>query len=194
MTSGEKIKKYRLIHKMTQKELAKSAGISESTLQKYELESRVPKLEQLKKLADVMGIPANALMDDGDLKSYYKMVSDILFDLFQIDSNSEIEIIGERNEDGKLKADTISLKFNNDYLNELLSDWELVKTMYKEKNIEYDNVEEKIKVANLGEMSIENIELLDDFVNFSEVKNYHDNIKMWLISRGDVSIDDTNNE
>lgn len=194
MNTGEKIKKYRLIHKMTQKELGEETKIGESTIRKYELGIRNPKLEALQKISSVMDIPVNALIDDSILEQSYKKVYDILFNLFMIDSQSNIEIIGDRNEQGKLKADTISLKFNNDYLNELISDWELVKTLYKEKNIEYDNVEDKIKNADLSKMNLENIELLEGIANFSDIKNYHENVQMWLISRGDISIEETNNE
>ncbi len=56
MDIGENIKKYRLLKNMTQKQLAKKAGVAEITIRQYESGKRVPKTVQLFSVADALGI------------------------------------------------------------------------------------------------------------------------------------------
>jgi transcriptional regulator with XRE-family HTH domain len=194
MTIAEKIKQYRLIHKMTQNELGKESGIGEATIRKYELGIRNPKPAQLQKIAHAMGIPIGVLADDDSIKSNYSTVADALFALFMLDSQTNIRILGERNGDNKLIADTISLQFNNDYLNELISDWELIKSAYEDEFAEHGHLEEKIfknKIDKFDDKILKNIE---NYMNFRDLSSYQESIKMWLISRGDVPLEKTNNK
>lgn len=65
MTLGEKIKNARTAKNMSQKELAKATGISERTIQNYELNARLPrKRETYAKLADALGVSENLLLDE----------------------------------------------------------------------------------------------------------------------------------
>ncbi len=194
MTIAEKIKQYRLIHKMTQNELGKESGIGEATIRKYELGLRNPKPAQLQKIADAMGIPVGVLADDDIIKSNYSTVADALFALFMLDSQTNIKILGKRNEDNKLIADTISLQFNNDYLNELLSDWELIKSAYEDEFTKHGHLEEEILKIRKDKLDAKSFENIENYLDFENLRNYQESIKMWLISRGDVTLEKTNNE
>ncbi len=66
MDQSEKIKKLRIQKGFTQKQLGEKAGISESTIRKYELGQRNPKLETLKKIALALGVSPTSLLDDKD--------------------------------------------------------------------------------------------------------------------------------
>ena len=64
---GAKIKRYREIRKLTQKELALKAGCPESSadvrMVQYEKNQRIPKDEVLNRIADALGISPNALFE-----------------------------------------------------------------------------------------------------------------------------------
>lgn len=56
MSIGNNIKKYRTIKELSQRELAKLTGISESSIRKYEHGERKPKIENLIKIERALGI------------------------------------------------------------------------------------------------------------------------------------------
>lgn len=69
MTIGEKIKTFRKERKMTQKELADKAKLANSTIQQYEAEQYVPKIEQLTRIAEALGLSIYQLLDwDSDFQ------------------------------------------------------------------------------------------------------------------------------
>ena len=67
MTLGDKIKEYRLLHDMTQKELGMKIGFSSATadsrIRKYEGDYMTPKLEIKNKLIHVLDVDPSALSD-----------------------------------------------------------------------------------------------------------------------------------
>lgn len=62
MNIGDKIKKIRTDIKMTQKELATAADISEISIRKYESGERFPKYETIQNIADALGTSVSHLM------------------------------------------------------------------------------------------------------------------------------------
>ena len=65
MNLAEKIKNARVAKNMSQKELAKATGISERTIQNYELGARMPKKrETYTKLAEALDIREEVLLDE----------------------------------------------------------------------------------------------------------------------------------
>jgi len=65
MNLGEKIRNARTAKNMSQKDLAKATGISERTIQNYELGARMPKKrETYTKLAEALNIREDALHDE----------------------------------------------------------------------------------------------------------------------------------
>lgn len=61
---GEKIKYFRILKKMTQKELAKKTGLSTISVRKYESGSRKPKIETLINIYTVLEIKLEDLLDN----------------------------------------------------------------------------------------------------------------------------------
>lgn len=64
MKTNEKIKAFRKKNNLTQKQLAEKSSIAEITIRKYEKGDRVPKLEQLTKIAVALGCSSMDLLDD----------------------------------------------------------------------------------------------------------------------------------
>ena len=65
MNFAEKVKNARISKNMSQKELANATGITERTIQNYELGTRMPKKrETYTKLAEALGIREELLLDD----------------------------------------------------------------------------------------------------------------------------------
>lgn len=58
---GSRIRQYRMLAKLTQKELAQRCGISESAIRNYELGNRLPDSETLKTIASALEINYYAL-------------------------------------------------------------------------------------------------------------------------------------
>ena len=76
MTVSENIRYFRKERGYTQKQLSELAGIATITLQQYELEKREPKLENLQKIAEVLGIPIAALLDIDETDQALNTLSD----------------------------------------------------------------------------------------------------------------------
>lgn len=62
MTIGERIKKYRKVAGMTQRELAEKCGSATGTIQQYELDKRQPRVEQLQKIAHILNVSVSELL------------------------------------------------------------------------------------------------------------------------------------
>lgn len=62
MTVGKKIRELRKRAGLTQKELGKLSGTSETTIKQYELEKRQPRMEQLQKVATALDVQVNDLL------------------------------------------------------------------------------------------------------------------------------------
>lgn len=62
MTIGEKIKEYRIICGLTQKELGKRLGVTQATVGQYETNTNPPKIETLEKIAKALKIPVVVLL------------------------------------------------------------------------------------------------------------------------------------
>lgn len=63
MKTGELIKKYRKMRKMTQKQLAAACGQTDSAIRNYELCNRTPGEAQIQAIADALGISPEALRE-----------------------------------------------------------------------------------------------------------------------------------
>lgn len=63
MNTGELIKKYRHIAKLSQSTLGERLGISQQQIAQYESGKRTPKLETLRKIAEVLCIPVEYLFE-----------------------------------------------------------------------------------------------------------------------------------
>ena len=63
MKTGELIKKYRKLRKMTQRQLAATCGQTDSAIRNYELGNRTPGQEQIQAIADALDISSEALRE-----------------------------------------------------------------------------------------------------------------------------------
>lgn len=80
MTVGEKLRYFRQSQGISLRILEEMTGIHEQTIKQYELGYRRPKLEQLKKLADGLGISVIEFLDieiktEADMVAMLKKVS-----------------------------------------------------------------------------------------------------------------------
>lgn len=70
MTIGERIKQVRTKKGLTQKQLGSISGTSEITIRQYELGKRQPRLEQLRRIADALGISLDLLLSKDEANLY----------------------------------------------------------------------------------------------------------------------------
>ena len=91
MTLGNKIRKYRKLNGLTQKELGHKVGFSEETadsrIRKYESDLMAPKSAMRNKLADALGVDLSALSDIN-----VSTDEDVMQLLFQFEENFGLEI------------------------------------------------------------------------------------------------------
>ncbi len=59
---GTRIKKYRKLKKLTQKQLGQLSNTSETTIKQYETGKRQPRIEQLQKIANVLSVQVTDLI------------------------------------------------------------------------------------------------------------------------------------
>ena len=161
MTTGEKIRMYREIRKVSQVQLAKFSNINVGTIRKYELGIRNPKPDQLIKIANGLGINVSVFYDlnistGGDVMALLFMISDI----------TEIEFIGQ-DENGKFPKNNVAIKFKNSFLKKMLSEWAEMKK----------NIDEMSEIANkqadkfVKENTVEYISSLYDEFKLREMDN-----------------------
>lgn len=111
MISGEKLKKLRLLRGLTQKELARMSGLTDSAIRNYELGYRSPDKDQLKKIAEALRCDASALIDHTPISIFEFM--QIIFDY---EDDFKIRPL--------IEGSTIGLMSHDKNLNDFLLEWE----------------------------------------------------------------------
>ena len=117
MKQNEKIRQLRVKQGFTQKELGERSGIGESTIRKYELGQRNPKLETLNKSASALGVSASSLLDDKEnsfSETMYKRNFNSTLSLIEevnLKISSTGSIVKEIIEEGYLWIDTPDSSF-----------------------------------------------------------------------------------
>ena len=119
---AELIKKYRKECGVTQEQLCEAAGISISTLKKYETGLRNPKTEQLRKMAEALGVSEQVFMP-----ITVKDRNDILMTLKQLDKEADLDWDYKYDAAGKLIPETITISFKDHELNGMLAEYILSK-------------------------------------------------------------------
>ena len=114
MKLGNKIRKYRLLNNMSQKELGEKVGFSAATadsrIRKYESDAMAPKADIRAKLAEALNTDIEALSDI-DISSF----ADIMYVLFEMEEEYGLQI---EKKDGKT---SIVFEDNNRDLEPLIS-------------------------------------------------------------------------
>lgn len=121
-----KIRKYRKMKNLSIDQLSELCDIHASTLKKYENGSRNPKPDQLLKISSALGVSINAFIEF-DLNT----ISDVLSLLMRMDEQTDMTWNAQRDSDGKIIPSTISFLFNDDKLNNAISNY----MEYKEENL-----------------------------------------------------------
>lgn len=118
MNVGRKIKRYREMRGFTQLKLSQLSGVSLSSLKKYEAGERSPKPAQLQKIADMLGINPNVLIDIdastcGAFMHYFLSLSKM----------GNIHFHGTKGTDGKYDIDSLTFSFDSPVLKHFLKEW-----------------------------------------------------------------------
>ena len=139
LTYAQTIKKYRKIKNMSQEDLSNSSGINVSTIKKYETGNRLPKREQLEKIASALGINVNDFYDNS-----INTTGELLSTLISIEKQTDMKISGKKNKDGKYDPNSINISFTNKDVNALLAEYLSYKDQYKETENESGELEKLI--------------------------------------------------
>lgn len=83
---GEKLRKIRALKQLTQGEMAAKIGLTPSSYSNWELGKRKPRINRIKKVADVLGVPVSYLTDDIEIDLSQSIEDQI------VDSNSEVRL------------------------------------------------------------------------------------------------------
>lgn len=164
MNTGEKIKYFRTLNNMTQKELGKITGIGEATIRKYELGIRNPKAEQLKKIADALGLGMNAFWDISDTRLGCETVGDFIGLIIILCNSNFIEIQGERMNNGYLSLESTTIVFKeNNFLSTILK--------FQMNNNQNNNL---ISIDNLS-FKITNRLILNGLIKWEKINHIYRN-------------------
>lgn len=90
MKVGEKIRKFRTEKGLSQKELAKMAGLSEPAIRNYELGNRTPSDKQIDAIAGALGISPFAISNP-DIESYIG----VMHTLFALEEEYDATLVCE---------------------------------------------------------------------------------------------------
>ena len=120
MNIGEKIQFYRKANKLTQKQLSELSGISEISIRKYEAGDRFPKTEQLKKIASVLEIGGNELIEVKLDAIKVETVGDVMTLFYLLKERLGMTYAVDQLPNGAIDPDSICIHFNNDKINNCL--------------------------------------------------------------------------
>ena len=130
MTTGQKIKQYRLKAGLSQKDLGEKLNVSQQMIAQYESDKRAPKLETLEKISDALHIGIGNLLDIDTLST---SISEELYSLYR--SEHKIRLSALQLLIGLLE------QLNLDGINELvcyansLTEDDLYKSIFYKENI-----------------------------------------------------------
>lgn len=123
MNIGDKIKSFRNLKEITQKQLAELTGISETSIKKYETGKRNPKTEQIKKIASALETDENLFYDIDLLNLPLVTTGDVMAVLFQLFETVDLTPHYMKKSNGQIDPYTISLKFSNVEINSAILNW-----------------------------------------------------------------------
>lgn len=113
MTIGAKIRYCRNRCGISQAKLAELSGTDLSSINRYETNKTIPLPQQIKKLADALGIGALAFSDTYfDSLREVETYGDLIRVLIIFRKNNLVQIVGERDENGRIRTETAEFKLN----------------------------------------------------------------------------------
>ena len=125
MEMSEKIKYFRKLRDMTQKELSEASGIELGQHKKYETGYRLPKIEQLQIIANALGISVQVLTG-----FEVKTAGDVMALLQKLETTAGLKISGRKNKDGSYRPSSIKMSFENEHLLEVIATYLQFKDSY----------------------------------------------------------------
>jgi len=131
-TFGEKLRIYRKNKNLTQAMLAEKSGLSVLSIRRYETNERDPKLKDIKRLAEALGISPILFVTDNRPMLYW---SDILKMIFDVDSG-KYPLNPNQYDDPKLNTITASINEEK----KKLSDGSITKEEYEKWEADMLNV------------------------------------------------------
>lgn len=120
MEMGEKIQFYRKANKLTQKQLSDLSGVSEISIRKYEAGDRIPKAEQLKKIAAVFEIGGNELLEIELDDVSVETVGDVMTLFYLLKEKLGMDFTYAKTPQGNIDPTSIQIHFKNDKINNCL--------------------------------------------------------------------------
>lgn len=120
MEMGEKIQFYRKANKLTQKQLSDLSGVSEISIRKYEAGDRFPKPEQLKKIASVLEIGGNELLEIELDAVSVETVGDVMTLFYLLKEKLGMDFAYANTPQGSIDPASIQIHFKNDKINNCL--------------------------------------------------------------------------
>lgn len=120
MEMGEKIQFYRKANKLTQKQLSDLSGVSEISIRKYEAGDRFPKPEQLKKIASVLEIGGNELLEIELDAVSVETIGDVMTLFYLLKEKLGMEFTYTKTLQGDIDPTSIQIHFKNDKINNCL--------------------------------------------------------------------------
>lgn len=121
MDLSDKLRIFRQMRGLTQKQLAEISEISLSAIKLYESGTSKPRADQMNKLCNSLGI-TEAIFYDTEVDT----VGTVAALLFLIENYIDINFVGEQI-NGKYNPKTVSLKFDNPQLQEFMANWANIK-------------------------------------------------------------------
>lgn len=111
MTIGEKIKYFRTRIGITQAKLAELSGIHPVSIRKYETNKMVPQAPQIDRIAEALGISSFAIAGiENNIR--LETVGDFMGLMIMLIKTKIISLHGEREENGMLNSQTVSVETN----------------------------------------------------------------------------------
>ncbi|KAF5076780.1 helix-turn-helix domain-containing protein [Anaerotignum sp.] len=120
MNISEKIQLYRKANKLTQKQLSELSGVSEISVRKYEAGHRFPKPEQLKKIASVLEIGGNQLLEIELDAVKVETVGDAMALFYLLKEKLGMDFAYDVTSEDSIDPTTIYIHFKNDKINHCL--------------------------------------------------------------------------
>lgn len=140
---SEKLQIYRKLNKLTQKKLSELSGVSEISIRKYEAGDRFPKPEQLKKIAAVLEIGGNELLEIELETLKVDTIGDAMSLFYLLKEKLGINYSYEELENGAIDPNSIHINFKYENFNKYLERIVTEERMADELSAELSNLDDE---------------------------------------------------
>jgi len=168
MSVGNKIKEYRELSKMTQKDIAEILKVEPGTISKYESGIIEPNIESLKRLAETFGITVDELINDEEK--------------FDISKINVLEVLREQKEiglKGNLYHNTqIKFAYNTNHIEGSKLTEDQTRYIYETNTILFEretvvSVDDILETANHFKLVDYVLDIANESLTEEMIKNFH---------------------